>query len=169
MALAEPAAAAWTDDALATLNDWSVAEWLRRSLYAYPIVNVLHILGFILLIGGIILVDLRVLGAFRRVPFAVFGRIHEPMAALGLLLAIVAGFLLFAVKPADYAENISFQVKMVLVLLGIVNAVTQRFGRQWRPAMADDMIIPRMRVQAALSIGIWLSVLVAGRFIAFLE
>ncbi|MCW5715777.1 MAG: DUF2214 domain-containing protein [Bauldia sp.] len=169
VAVAEPASAQVIDDWLAALRDWRVAEQLRLSFYAYPIVNTLHILGFALLIGGIVLVDLRLLGLFARTPVTFFGRILEPMAIVGLLLAATAGFLLFVVKPLDYAENPSFLVKMGLIAAGIVNGVTQRFGSRWRVAMNEGVIAPSMRVQAFLSLVIWTAALFAGRFIAFLE
>jgi len=163
------AAAAWTDDVLAALRDWSVAEQLRLSLYAYPIVNTLHIFGFAMLIGSILLVDFKLLGAFPQTPFAFFGRILEPAAIVGLAIAIVCGFLLFVVKPVDYSVNVAFLVKMGLIALGILNAIFQRFGPGWHLAVEGDAIAPRMRVQAALSLLIWIAALFAGRLIAFLE
>lgn len=155
-------------DLLAAIGDWSVAEWLRGSFYVYPLVNLAHIVGFILLVGGILPTDLRLLGAFSRVPVAFFARVLEPMAAIGLVLAVGAGFLLFTVNPLDYVANVPFLIKMGLVAFGIANALSQRFGAGWRLAVAEDVIPRRMKVQAALSIAIWLSALAAGRFIAFI-
>lgn len=164
--LATPAAA---QGILESLRDWGIAEQLRLSFYAYPIVNAVHILGLALLVAAIILVDLRILGLFRRTPFAFFGRILEPTAALGLLIAIVAGFFLFVVKPLDYAENAPFLVKIGIIAVAIVNAIVQRFSTGWRVAMNEGAIGARMRFQAALSLILWIAALFAGRFIAFLE
>lgn len=167
--LAEPASAAAVDDVLGALEEWQLAADLRRSLYVYPVVNTLHILALATLVASIVIVDLRMLGAFRGTPFAFFGRILEPAALIGLVFAIVTGFFLFVVKPFDYVENPAFLVKIGLVALGVVNALTQRFGANWRPAMDGNAIAGRMRAQAALSLVIWLGAVFAGRFIAYLE
>jgi hypothetical protein len=169
IALPQEAAAGWFDEPLIALREWSVAEYLRRSFYAYPIVNLLHIFGFILLIGGILPVDLRLLGAFPSVPVAFFGRILEPMALIGLVLAVTAGVLLFVVKPLEYGVNPSFLTKVTLVALGTLNALALRLSAGWRLAMEGGAVLPRVRVQAIASVVIWLSALAAGRFIAFLE
>ena len=165
----EAASANVIDDVLAALRDWPVAEALRASFYAYPIVNALHIFGLGLLVGSIILVDLRLVGLFARTPATFFGRILEPAAIVGLLIAAVTGFFLFVVRPTEYAVNIAFRVKLVLLVLALLNALIQRFGGGWRLAMADGTILPHVRAQAALSLLLWVAVLFAGRFIAFLE
>lgn len=169
VATSETASANVIDDLLADLRDWSVAEALRTSFYGYPIVNALHIFGLGLLVGGILLVDLRLIGFFPRTPVTFFGRIVEPAAIIGLVIAAVTGFFLFIVKPTDYAVNVAFRVKLVVIVLVLLNALLQRFGPGWRLAMTEGTILPRVRIQAALSLVLWIAVLFAGRFIAFLE
>jgi hypothetical protein len=163
------ASAAFYDDWLVALRDWDVAAQLRRSLYVYPIVNTLHIFGFALILGSIILVDLRFLGAFPNTPMAWFGRILEPTAALGVLIAAIAGFFLCVVKPIEYSVNPSFRVKLVIIALAIINALIQRFGRGWRIAMTENIASGAVKLRAALSLVLWTGALFAGRFIAFLE
>lgn len=166
---AEAASAAFVDDVLEGLRDWQLAEALRTSFYGYPIVNALHIFGLGLLVGSIVLVDLRLVGFFPRTPTTFFGRIVEPAAIIGLVIAAVTGFFLFIVKPTDYAVNDAFRVKLVLVVLALLNALFQRFGSGWRLAMVEGTIVARVRVQAAVSLVLWIAILFAGRFIAFLE
>ena len=77
------------------------AELLRRSATLYLLVNAAHILGIGLLVGAILPLDLRLIGLLRDGPIAVLAPFLVRVAATGLLLAIVTGFLLFSVKPAD--------------------------------------------------------------------
>ncbi|MCW5696391.1 MAG: DUF2214 domain-containing protein [Bauldia sp.] len=154
---------------LEALADWPVAEALRASFYAYPLVNVAHILGFILLVGGIAPVDLRLLGAWRSIPLTAFARVLEPMAAVGLVLAVGAGFLLFSVKPEEYAANTPFLIKVGLVAAGTANALVQRFSAGWKEAVRGGPVPAAVKARAVLSLAIWLGALTAGRFIAFLD
>lgn len=151
----------------AAIQEWPGADVLRDSRYAYPIANAFHILGFILLIGGILPVDIRLLGGFRPLTMPALSRVLEPMAAIGLGLALLSGLLIFTVKPAVYAANPAFLAKMVLVALGTLNALSLRFGGAWRVAMAGGVVAGHLKARAALSILIWLAALTAGRFIAF--
>jgi hypothetical protein len=68
-------------------------------------------------------VDLRLIGAWRAVPLAVFLRVLVPVAAVGLVLAAVFGLLLFAANARDYVASGFFQAKMAMLALGVANAL----------------------------------------------
>lgn len=153
---------------LQALHDWPVAALIRRSLYIYPIVNATHIFSLALLIGGILPADLRMLGLFRAVPPGSFLRLLTAFSATGLALAIASGFLLFSVQPLEYAYNPAFLAKISLVALGTANALVIRFSGAWRLAIETGMVSPGLKLAAMLSIAIWISALLAGRWIAFL-
>jgi hypothetical protein len=72
------------------------------------------------------------------------------------------------VQPLEYAANPAFLTKLTLVALGTANAVAVRFSAAWDTAQASGVISPRLRIAALLSIAIWISALLAGRWIAFL-
>lgn len=136
---------------------------LRESVLAYPLVNTLHIVGIALLFGSIVALDLRLIGWRARAGPA--DRISElllPVAISGLGLAIPAGLLLFATDARTYAASSLFQAKMLLIALAIGNAlwlrIVERRGRSSRK---------RMRLAAAASIALWLSVIVLGRLIGY--
>ena len=67
------------------------------SRWGYAAVNTLHILGIALLVGSIIPFNLHVLGLWRNVPRIMLARVLVPVAATGLVLAVIAGSLLFSV------------------------------------------------------------------------
>ncbi|MCR0984679.1 DUF2214 domain-containing protein [Roseomonas populi] len=154
-------------DPLAALSDWSVAAALRRSAVLYPLVNAAHILGIGLLIGAITALDLRVLGAFRAAPLAVFGPPLVRVAGAGVALAVGTGFLLFSVRPAEYAANPAFLLKLGLVGLGLVNVLALRLGSGWRQALAGGPVGAAVRGGAVLSLLLWVGAVLAGRWIAF--
>jgi len=154
---------------LQALSEWPVAAALRRSSLVYLLVNAAHIFSIGLLVGSIVTLDLRVLGMFRRFPLTALGPPLSHMAAAGLVLAMVTGFLLFTVRPVAYAQNSAFLAKLALVGFGIANALTLHFGRQWRLALAGGGA-PSMQVRLAafLSIVLWAGAVIAGRWIGFL-
>jgi hypothetical protein len=153
---------------LQPLHDWQVATLIRRSLYVYPFLNAAHIFSLTLLIGGILPADLKMLGLFRSVPSASFLRLMAAISATGLALAITTGFLLFSVKPLDYAGNPAFLAKISLVLLGTANALVIRLSPAWQEAVAGGAVASTLKVGALLSIAIWIAALLCGRWIAFL-
>jgi len=154
---------------LALLGEWPVAAALRRSPLLYPLVNAAHILSLALLVGAIAVLDLRVLGLFRAHPLGHLGPPLARVAAAGLALAVLTGFLLFSTRPLTYAENPAFLLKLGLLLLGTLNALALRAAPAWRAALAGGAVGSRLRLGAAFSLLAWVSAVVAGRWIGFLQ
>jgi hypothetical protein len=153
---------------LQALGDSGLAAWLRRPGPAYPLASAAHILSLGCLIGAIVLLDLRLLGLFRRHPLAVLGPLLSRAAAAGLALAIATGVLLISVRPIAYIENPALRLKLLLVALGIANALAVRLNPAWRTALAGGGLGASLRVQAGLSLAIWVGAVLAGRWIGFL-
>jgi hypothetical protein len=156
---------------LTALQDLPFVAELRNSRWSYAAVNASHIVGIALLFGAIVPLDLRLMGCFRSVSIRVLARILVPVAASGLVLAIAAGTLLFSIRAVQYAGTMPFQVKLALILCGIANALLLRMATQWEASKdaTDILPAPRLRVAGALSIGLWLSVIVCGRMLGFLD
>lgn len=143
------------------------ANLLQRSGTAYMLVNAAHIASLGLLLGAIVSLDVRILGAFKHVPLRIVAPYLSHMARIGLGLAIVAGAWLFIVDPQEYVDNPIFLVKLGLVAIGVTNALWLHSARAWRQALRDDVVSLRLRAHAAVSVLTWLSVVLAGRWIAF--
>lgn len=143
------------------------AELLRRSATLYLLVNAAHILGIGLLVGAILPLDLRLVGLLRQGSLTVLAPFLMRIAATGLVLAMLTGFLLFSVKPTEYAANPAFLVKMALLLLGLVNVALQHQSAAWDRLREDGEASSHIRLLAGLSFGIWLTTLIAGRWIGF--
>lgn len=130
---------------------------LRTAVVPYALLNAAHILCLGLLIGSILPLDLGLAG----VPgFGWAGGVLEPLRRLalgGFAGAAATGFLLFAVRPLDYLDNDAFLFKLAAIAIAGSNALAFAF-----------VSCPRVRrLQALASIAIWLSVVAAGRWIAF--
>ena len=154
------------------IPDWlealPLAAWLRRSTIAYPLVNAAHILGIGLILGAILPLDLRLMGAFRAAPLPVLGPFLSRAAAVGVALALVTGALLFLVKPAEYLANPACLAKLGLLALALANVARIHLGAGWRQAVTGRGVAPALRLSAAASMLLWLGALVAGRWIGFL-
>src|SRR5262245_5065446 len=85
------------------IEAWAPAAWLRESLWGYPLVNAVHILGIAALLGGIAVLDLHLLRS--RDPVAPVARAAWPVAVAGVAIAVATGPFLFAVKATEYVAN----------------------------------------------------------------
>ena len=156
---------------LVALEQSGLGATMRQSLMVYPLVEILHILGFALLVGAIVAFDLRVLGLGRGVPMDAVGRVTLPVAIGGFFLAAPMGFLLFTTEATHIAVNPAFQVKLACILFGLGNALLFRIG-PWR-RMADwgapgHRAPASARLGALLSLAAWLGAIGGGRLIAYL-
>lgn len=152
------------DSLAAAIEATQLASYLKVSRWGYASVNAIHILGIALLIGAIIPLDLRLLGFWQRLRLDDLARVLVPVAACGLLIAIVAGALLFSAGASDYLSLKLFLFKMVLVATGMVSAILAhvRFGLWLQRA-------PPPKLVAVISVVCWLGALAAGRMIAFVS
>jgi hypothetical protein len=150
--------------ALDALTQLGLATGAARSAPAYAIVSASHVLGIALLVGPILLVDLRLLGLLRTLdaPSVV---VLRGAARIGLLLAAGTGILLLSAKPGDYAANPVVWAKLLVVTAGAVNALA--FEWRARRAGVAALLEHGGRTFALLSLTLWLAALLLGRWIAF--
>lgn len=149
---------------LAALEQWPPVRALATSDWGYPLVSTLHLFGIALLIGGILSVDLRLLGCWRGGfdPTAL-ARLRR-IAAAGLLLAVSSGAALFTVRGSEYIENPWLLGKWAFVAAGVANALY--FGWRQRRGIVD-WDGGAARLAGGTSLLCWLGALVCGRWIAF--
>ena len=158
-------------DVLGALQDVAVVEALRRTRWVYPFVNAGHIVGLALLFGAIVPLDLRLIGCWRRIPLGVMARTLLPVALAGLALAVTTGALLFSVSAVRYAGLTLFQIKLLLILGALTNALLLHGSAAWGAHHQGELpgTTPRLQVAGALSLGLWLSTIVAGRMLGYLD
>ena len=135
--------------------------WVAESSWAYPALEVAHLLGVALLVGNLVAFELRVLGAARELPVRAFARLSLVLAVTGFGLVAVSGLTLFAAHPGEMLANLAFVLKMGLVMTAGVNAALfhARDGLNKLDAVA--------RAQTLASLGLWIGAMICGRWIAY--
>lgn len=141
--------------------------WMRGSPWAYPVVNLVHLLGLTLLIGPMLLLDLRLLGVGRHFALPEVSAALTPWAIAGLLLLIGSGSLLFSADAGPLFGSFLLRAKLCCIAFGLLNAVL--FRRLWMHRMHDWDRRPPLagRLQAGLSLFVWLAAGTLGRLLAY--
>jgi hypothetical protein len=141
----------------------AVANPLNSSELIFPTLEVIHIVGFAVLVGTIALVDFRLLNlGMRRQKVAELAQDLAPWTLIGLTMVLLSGPLMFSSDPDMYYLNRSFQVKMVLLLLAIVFQYTIH-----RKATKSEGQPFRQKLVACVSMALWTGVVFGGIFIGF--
>lgn len=157
----------WVTD---TLNSTALSSIVMDNAVVFPALEMLHFLGLCLLFGSLLIVDLRVVGFTKVIPIQrvdVFIR----FAIIGFSINLISG-LLFVIGDSDrYLINIAFWIKMGVIILAGLN--TLYFVRRIKPQMdagVDSIDLKQgAHVVAWLSLVLWTSVIVLGRFIPYVE
>jgi hypothetical protein len=145
---------------LEALEQLGPVRALKVSFFAYPIVNALHIMSIGALWTGVLLMDLRIIGAFARIEEGEFVQLLRRVALAGFCGALLTGPLLFAVRAGEYSAMPVFLAKMALIVLAILNFLLF----QWLAARGNGSFLNFL---AVVSIVLWTGVVFAGRFIGF--
>ena len=154
-------------DAAAWAASLPLAQVLREHAWLYPIVETLHILGFVVLVGAVAMFDLRVLGFGRQLPVKALARHLLPWSAGSMLLVLPSGLLLFIVEPLALLGNRVFLLKLGLIAVAGLNALAFHAG-PYRQADAWPRRAPLLATaHALLSLALWIAVIALGRLIAY--
>jgi hypothetical protein len=156
------------------LEGSAVARAFRGSLWLYPAVEILHIVGFVLLAGAAFVLDLRLLGRLRSLPITDAVHSLSRWARWSLILVVPSGSILFITDATTLAANPAFQLKLVLLAAAGTNAaifhwvVFRDIGDFREDAWRDGAPLPLpARLVGVLSIVLWFSVIACGRLIAY--
>ncbi len=134
---------------------------LKSSAWAYPALEVVHICGIALLVGNLVLLELRVFGLGSALDVKALARLSLTIAGMGFSLAAASGLLMFASQAAELLTNRVFTLKMILLMLAGCNAA-------WFHGRASfDRLDALARAQMVVSTLIWLAVITCGRWIAY--
>ena len=139
---------------LTWLEASAVSTWVNSSdsVFAYPMVLLVHTIGLTLLVGINLAVNLRVIGFAPQSPADDLKKLF-PVMWTGLALSVVSGALLLTAKATTMGVNPAFYVKMTCIAVAIAIV----FG-----------VRARNRALALLSIVLWFGAITAGRFMAYI-
>ena len=148
-----------------------LAVYIRHSHLLYPVIEIVHIIGFVFLAGSAFLFDFRLLGFSKKIPVTDLARHLLPWSRRSLFLVIPSGLLLFMTQAISLGSNNVFWTKLTLILLAFLNAGF--FHRYTFKSVAGwDQHKPTIGAAKAagiISIVLWTSVITCGRFLAYLE
>lgn len=158
-------------DLLAWLEGSPLGHAMRNAgSWSYGIVNLIHILGVGALLGSVLVLDLRLLGAWRSIPLTSITRPTVPIAATGFVIAATSGVFLISTNATEYIGNPFLLIKFPAIAVGVVNAAVVRQLASWKARESRDLE-PRERRQlsvvGAVSLTSWLTAIAAGRLIGY--
>jgi len=157
-------------DIFSWLEAWPLSEGIRQSSWMFPAIESVHVIAITLVVGSVMIVDLRVLGLTSPTK-----RITElstevlPWTWGAFLMALFSGALLFAAKAHSYFGNLNFQLKMLLMVLAALNMLFFHFV-SYRSVAGWDLgrAAPGLaKLGCGLSLTLWLLIIVTGRWIGF--
>jgi hypothetical protein len=129
--------------------------------WAYPMLEVVHLIGVALILGNLVLLELRVFGWASALPIEPLARFSLGLVGLGFGLAVVTGLLMFGTQPGELLANRVFTVKVALIMLAGCNA---GWFHARRSLQLQDTTA---RVSMLLSSVLWILVITCGRWIAY--
>ena len=154
---------------LVWLENTGIANAIRTIPWLYPAFETGHYIGLSLLVGGIMLIDLRVLGFARSLPLkSMIGLL--PFVWAGFVINVLTGSMLFIYGATNFGTNGAFLLKMTFMLLAGLNALAfdvavRRSGGGW---VAVDRPPSLVKGFATASLVFWLCVVTTGRWMAYI-
>ena len=158
------------DAGLRWLQATTLATDIRDSLFYFPLLESIHVLGLSLVVGTIVVIDLRLLG------LASTQRSFQKMASdimkwtwAAFALTVLAGSLMFITNAAVYFHNSYFRLKIALLILAGLNVIVFQLTA-WRSLPRWDRspaAPPIGRAVAVITLALWVAMIVAGRMIGF--
>jgi hypothetical protein len=159
--------------ALGALEASGLGQAMRQSLWLYPTVEIVHIVGIGLLFGSIAILDLRLLGFSKIISAKRLASHVLPWTAAAFLLIVPSGLMMFTAHASDFISSPVFALKMCLIMAAGVNAalfhaiVFPSVGVWDSEEMRKLGPPPSARACAAASLLIWISVIACGRLLAY--
>jgi len=141
-----------------------LAQWVLGSNYGYYVLLMFHSIGMALVVGVILMLDMRLLGYGTGLPVIAFDRLIS-VGWIGFLVNAGSGALLYISAATRYTINLPFLIKMVLIALG--GWTIWYLGRMIRQAGPEMRFADNAKTVAILSMVFWIGAIVAGRVIAY--
>ena len=146
-----------------------LSQWIQATYWLWPVLEIIHFFGLTLLMGGLIIVDLRMIGFFPTISLKGVKKLL-PFVIFGFLLNLITGIFFVYGDPSRYAINIGFQIKLILILLAGCNAAIYHF-RVESYVLDSGSSLRRppftIKLVGLTSLSLWTAVLLLGRLIPY--
>ena len=156
---------------MAWLQGSALGHAMRESgVWTYGVVNLVHILGVASLFGSVLVLDLRLLGFWRKVTLAAISEPTVTIATTGFVIAVLSGGCLLATKATEYVSNPFIYIKFPAIGLGLVNVAVLHFSPAWKQHRERELSPQeqsKLAVIGGVSLVCWLTAITAGRMIGY--
>jgi hypothetical protein len=154
---------------MAWLEATTFADWVRTSLIGYPLLLTLHSIGMALMVGLIFVVNLRLLGLFKRIPYTSLDSMLV-FAWIGFVINFLSGAAIFTSQATFYVTSGPFILKIAMVLLGALTAgymlpILKTESASW---VGGSPVTGMVQTLAIGSLVMWSIAITTGRFTAYL-
>lgn len=144
------------------------AEWIQTSFVGYPVAITMHSVGMAIMVGLVLVLNLRLVGMFSRIPYAALSKLLG-IAWVGFVINFLSGAALFIAQASVFATQASFIVKLLAVvvgasLAGYMQPILNRDAAAW----GTGAVPSNVRGLAMVSLFVWILAILAGRFTAYL-
>jgi len=147
------------DPAVPTLaQEWST--FAQEVFWVWPASETVHFVGLCMLLGVVLIYNLRVLGVGRNLLPLDAVRQLLPLGMLGFTLNLVTGMMFFVAKPEQYVGYL-FLLKMGLVIAGAVQLLFFMLREQHDTGIGSKLV-------AASGIVIWIAAVFCGHMLPWL-
>lgn len=147
------------------LHNWPFAVWLRSAPFVYPSLEALHIISIAITFGSLWIVEMRLLGVrvldLDKIDANMLAKATLPWTVIGFMFAAIFGSLMFLARASDLIGNSAFLWKIMLITAAGTNAAILHS----RGPLDSSNVMTR--VQALLSIALWIAIIFCGRWIAY--
>ena len=161
-------------DTVAAFCAWLELTPFSRELqtreWVVPAVQTVHLLAIAAVMGAMLFFNLRLLGLrVAELPLDRVATRFVPVVWRAVLLLLVTGAVMIAAEPGRSLLNPVFQLKMALLLAALALTATTACPLRRRPDFwnATRWRGRLARLAASASIGLWVAILFAGRWIAY--
>ncbi|MRS63624.1 DUF6644 family protein [Larkinella terrae] len=150
------------------IENTALAVAIRQSTWLYPGLEIVHIVGIVLLVGGAFLFDFRLLGFSRKIPVTELATHVLPWSRRGLALVVPSGLLLFTTNAESLGNDPMFGLKLFLILVAGINvAIFHRITFRSRAGWQSGATPTAAKATAICSLLLWLATIACGRLLAY--
>lgn len=150
------------------IYDLSLSETIRSSSWVFPTLECIHLYSMVFLIGLVAAFDIRLMGfSIEHQALAGFSKLVLRWVWIPFGVNTVTGALLFISKAPDYSGNSAFLIKISLIFIGLAyHSVIFREAGRWDNSVS---LSTGARVLGGISLTIWIGVIAASRWIAYVS
>lgn len=154
---------------LASLTNSGLGQWVSLSALGYPILLTIHSIGLAMVVGLLVVIDLRILGVARSLPLPAFRNLLN-LVWIGFWANAISGAAIFVSDAEKYYYSTTFRLKLLSILAGLVVLAIMKAsvivpGAELQHGHATT----RAKLLATLSLLAWLGAIVAGRLMAYTD